>query len=66
MLAGNKVAKPDNETSAVPAWRTAIVHAVGMNLAGIMSMDGFQELAPEMGAYGNEVCANLAHYVRWN
>jgi len=66
MLAGNKAAKPDDETSAVPAWRTAIVHAVGMNLAGIMSIDEFRELAPGMGTYGNEVCANLAHYVRRN
>jgi hypothetical protein len=56
MLSGNKVAKPDDETSASPAWRTGIVHAVGMNIGGMVSMDGFRELAPEMGAYGNEVC----------
>ncbi|QDS72850.1 hypothetical protein FKW77_007179 [Venturia effusa] len=54
MVAGNKVAKPDDETSASPAWRKGIVHALAMNMGPSLNMDGFRDLAPEMGAYGNE------------
>jgi hypothetical protein len=55
LLAGNKVSKPDDDTSTTPAWRTALVHAFALNVPGIMSADGYRELAPESGAYLNEV-----------
>jgi hypothetical protein len=60
LLAGNKASHPDDETSTTEAWRTGIAHAVGMNLYGMVSMDGFRDLAPEMGSYANEV-RNLIH-----
>jgi hypothetical protein len=55
MLSGNKAHNPDDETSATPAWRKAIVHAIGMKIPFVMNMDGFRELAPESGSYCNEV-----------
>jgi hypothetical protein len=55
LLAGNKVSKPDDDTSTTPAWRTALVHAFALNVPGVMNADGYRELAPESGAYLNEV-----------
>jgi hypothetical protein len=48
--------KPNpEETSVLPAWRNATAHIIGFRAMGLTSVDGLRELAPEMGAYGNEV-----------
>lgn len=48
-----------SETSANPGWRKAVALIVGTKHDGI-NMDGLRELAPEMGAYINEVSSYLS------
>jgi hypothetical protein len=50
-----KVANPDDDTSVLPAWRTALTHMIGYKVAGQTSVDGLRKLAPNSGAYANEV-----------
>jgi len=52
---GNKVSRPDDETSVNPAWRSAVVHNMGMKIGPIDLLKPLKNLAPDAGAYGNEV-----------
>ena len=54
-LVANPALKVDN-TSVLPAWRKAYVHLIGTKVPPLMSVDSLRRLAPEMGAYVNEVC----------
>jgi hypothetical protein len=58
-IQGHLVGNPDlkyGNTSVLPAWRKAYVHMVGTRVAPMMSVDSLRSLAPDMGAYANEVC----------
>jgi hypothetical protein len=51
---GGRVLQANNETSVLPAWRKAFVHVLGAGGA-TGNVDSMRELAPNMGAYVNEV-----------
>jgi hypothetical protein len=51
---GGKVLEGGNETSVMPAWRKTFVHILGTG-QGTGRVDAMRELAPNMGAYVNEV-----------
>jgi hypothetical protein len=55
LIGGGKVFKPDDDVSVLPTWRKAIVHVIGNKVRGKSSVDSLRKLAPEMGAYVNEV-----------
>ena len=57
-LIANPALKYEN-TSVLPAWRKAYVHLIGSKVPPMMSMDSLKRLAPDMGAYVNEVCIIL-------
>jgi hypothetical protein len=54
LTAGGKVNEKRNDTSVHPTWRKAIVHNIATG-GDTPTADSFRELAPEMGAYVNEV-----------
>lgn len=61
-LQGHLVANPDlkyDNTSLLPAWRRAYVHMIGTRVGTLMNVDSLRKLAPDMGAYSNEVKAYL-------
>jgi len=66
LVGGGKVMEPDDETSVVPAWRKAYVHALSMktpqNMIARTSLDGLQKMSTDMGAYRNEVSHPLHTY----
>ena len=61
LVGGGKVLDPDDDTSVLPAWRQAYVHLIGTGEAlvgngeGQFNVDSLRALAPDMGAYVNEV-----------
>lgn len=55
LTAGGKVNENRNDTSVHPSWRTALVHQVATGGSTPIA-SSFRELAPNMGAYVNEVC----------
>jgi hypothetical protein len=55
LIAGGKVHKPEDDTSVLPAWRKAYSHVIGYSMPGQYSIDSIRKLAPESGAYANEV-----------
>lgn len=62
-LQGHLVANPGftyENTSVLPAWRKAYVHLIGTKMVlgnrTLSSVDSLRKLAPDMGAYANEVC----------
>jgi FAD/FMN-containing dehydrogenase len=55
LVAGGKVHKPDDDNSVLPAWRTALTHVIGYQTPGLASVDSLRLLAPDSGAYANEV-----------
>jgi hypothetical protein len=55
LTGGNKVHHPDDDTSVLPAWRKAYTHVIGYNIPGQASVDSLRRLAPDSGAYANEV-----------
>jgi hypothetical protein len=54
-VGGGKVSGPRNDTSTHPAWRTALLHVVVTGYAGSPNGQSLRDLAPETGAYHNEV-----------
>jgi hypothetical protein len=65
-LQGHLVANPDlkyENTSVLPAWRSAYVHMIGVR-TGSSSVDPLRKLAPDMGAYANEVRIPLESMLR--
>jgi hypothetical protein len=54
LTAGGKVHEGGNDTSVHPAWRRTIVHNVATGGYTPVA-DSFRELAPDTGAYANEV-----------
>jgi hypothetical protein len=57
-IQGHLVANPDlpyGNTSILPAWRKAYVHMVGTKVSASVNVDSLRKLAPDMGAYVNEV-----------
>jgi hypothetical protein len=54
LTAGGKVNSERNDNSVHPAWRRAIVHSIATG-GNTPTADSFRELAPDMGAYVNEV-----------
>jgi hypothetical protein len=54
-IAGREVSKDNPDTSVNPAWRTALTHLIGTGYPGNWTVNGLRELAPDSGAYGNEV-----------
>jgi hypothetical protein len=59
LVGGGKVFHPDDDTSVLPAWRKAYTHVIGYNTKGKSSVDSLRKLAPDMGAYSNEVSSIL-------
>jgi len=57
LIGGNKVHKPDEENSVLPAWRKAYSHVIGYYIPGKSGVDSLRKLAPDMGAYANEAYA---------
>jgi hypothetical protein len=55
LVVGGKSSRPDDDTSVLPAWRKAYTHLIGIKIPGTVSMDAIRKLAPESGAYANEV-----------
>jgi hypothetical protein len=53
-LIANPALKFDN-TSVLPAWRKTYVHLIGAKVPPVASVDSLRRLAPDMGAYVNEV-----------
>ena len=62
LIGGGKVLDPDDETSVLPAWRKAYVHLIGTGV-GIPNVDALRTLAPDMGAYANEVSNTPAYLI---
>jgi hypothetical protein len=54
LTAGGKVNEPRTDTSVHPSWRKAIVHSIATG-GNTPIAESFRELAPDMGAYVNEV-----------
>jgi hypothetical protein len=57
-MQGHLIANPAlkvDDTSVLPAWRKAYVHLIGSKVPPMMSLDSLRRLAPDMGAYANEV-----------
>jgi hypothetical protein len=54
LTAGGKVSMQRNDTSVNPAWRKTIVHNIASG-GNTPIAESFRELAPDMGAYVNEV-----------
>jgi hypothetical protein len=54
LTAAGKVNEERNDTSVHPTWRKAIVHNIATG-GDTPTAESFRELAPEMGAYVNEV-----------
>jgi hypothetical protein len=57
LASGGKVHKPDDDTSVLPAWRNTLTHIIGYNVPGKSTIDSLRQLAPDSGAYANEVRA---------
>jgi hypothetical protein len=57
LVGGGKVARPDDDTSVLPAWRAALTHVIGYRVPGKSSVDALRKLAPASGAYANEAFA---------
>jgi hypothetical protein len=55
LVAGGKASRPDDDTSVLPAWRKAYTHLIGVRAPGISGLDAARKLAPDTGAYANEV-----------
>ena len=62
LVGGGAVFNPSNYTSVNPAWRSAYVHLIGTGIGNIgtgpgeFNVNSLRSLAPDMGAYANEVC----------
>jgi FAD/FMN-containing dehydrogenase len=54
---GGRVARPDDDTSVLPAWRAALTHVIGYKVPGKTSVDALRRLSPGGGAYANEAFA---------
>jgi len=55
LVSGNMTHKLGDDTSVLPAWRKAYAHVITYNVPGKASADSLRKLAPESGAYANEV-----------
>jgi hypothetical protein len=55
LIGGGKVFKPDDDTSVLPAWRKAYVHAITYRQLDEPGANSLRTLAPDMGSYANEV-----------
>jgi hypothetical protein len=66
-LAGGKVNQlsSKNNTSVHPVWRTTLLHIIATGYGGPANVQSLRDLAPETGAYMNEVsitiCSGLEH-----
>jgi hypothetical protein len=60
LVSGNKAHHPDDDTSVLPAWRTAYVHTIGYKVPGKASVDALRAISPDSGAYANEVSPTLS------
>jgi hypothetical protein len=58
LVGGGKAAHPDDDTSVLPAWRKALVHMIGVKTSTNPGVESLRKLAPESGAYANEVSLN--------
>jgi hypothetical protein len=54
-VGGGAVASSKEDVSMNPAWRTALTHVIATGYPGNWSVDSLRTLAPDSGAYGNEV-----------
>jgi hypothetical protein len=65
-IQGHLVANPSlkyENTSVLPAWRKAYVHMIGSKALNRTTVESLRRLAPDMGAYANEVCTpNIPTY----
>jgi hypothetical protein len=64
-VSGNKAHRPDEDVSVNPSWRRAYAHMISLYFKPFTSADILRQIAPDMGAYGNEVCLLLVikdHY----
>jgi hypothetical protein len=64
LVGGGKVFHPDDDTSVLPAWRKAYVHMIGSRYPGSRGVESLRELAPESGAYANEVSSLTSRLVQ--
>jgi hypothetical protein len=56
LVSGNATwKKPEYENSVLPAWRKTYVHLIGYNYPGKANANSLRKLAPDTGAYANEV-----------
>jgi hypothetical protein len=60
LVGGGKVHNPDDDTGVLPAWRKAYSHVIGYNIPGQANVDSLRKLAPDSGAYANEVSYTLS------
>jgi hypothetical protein len=65
-VSGNKAHQPDEDVSVNPSWRRAYVHMITFYFKPFTSADILREIAPDMGAYGNEVCSFLVININTN
>jgi hypothetical protein len=56
LVSGGKVHRPDDDIAVLPAWRSALTHVIGYYAPGKTTVDSLRAIAPESGAYANEVC----------
>jgi hypothetical protein len=54
LVSGNMTHKLGDDTSVLPAWRTAYTHLIGYNVPGVVNADALRTLAADSGAYANE------------
>jgi hypothetical protein len=64
LVSGPKVWAQGNDTSVHPAWRRAYVHAIATG-AGTPNAQSFRDLAPDSGAYVNEVRLTLSRAMQF-
>jgi hypothetical protein len=62
LTAGGKVNMDRNDTAVHPAWRKALIHSIATG-GNTPTADSFRELAPDMGAYVNEVSGTKARRI---
>jgi hypothetical protein len=64
LVSGGKVHHPDDDTSVLPAWRKTYSHVIGYSTPGQYSIDSLRKLAPDTGAYANEVSYKNKTYLQ--
>jgi hypothetical protein len=61
LIGGGKVWKPEDDTAVLPAWRKTLTHVITYRQRDEPGADSLRTLAPDLGAYANEVWIDILH-----